>query len=111
MHWIDIYIGSAFIFDSHTYIKMSETEYFNPADGNIHNVSVFPVLDKFHKAINRLSVRAQIPERVKSVLYDADSYAIKTPDGPTAYWNRQDWIKYIDSSGYWIYQDLGEYRG
>lgn len=106
MKWQDIKVASAFVFESQRYVKISSTEYFNPADGNISKAAdVFPTLDKFHEAINRVTAR-RIPERVEKVLYDAHSYAFNVPPGPTGMWAREDWIKYINGSGYWIFQHL-----
>lgn len=107
MNWQDIRVASSFTFEGQEFIKVSSTEYFNPADGNISKAAdVFPRLDRFHKSINRTAARVRIPERVEKVLYDAHSYAFNVPPGPTGLWAREDWIKYINGSGYWIYQHL-----
>lgn len=38
----------------------------------------------------------------KETMYDKGFYRFKAPPVCTAYWNRSDWIKFIDSYNGWI---------
>ena len=45
---------------------------------------------------------SQLSKQQKLNLYRAGQYKFPAPSGPTAFWNDQDWINYVDTHGRWL---------
>ena len=48
-----------------------------------------------------MSDKVALTEAQKGLLYDAGHYVFPVPPVTTGYWNRHDWINYVDSCGSW----------
>lgn len=104
--WEEIEIGKGFSSQGVIYIKVSEIDAYNTEDQRcINRGSITRGVEKFRRPINRYALRHNPPQAVKRAMFRADAYAMEVPPVPHAQWLEDNWIAWIDRSGYWIVQN------
>lgn len=103
MRWNEIKDGSGFVRNSICYVKVDKDTAWNIHEQSYRHALEFQD-DDLHLPINRGSLRMQVPQDVQNALYDAGAYAFPVPPVCTGYWLSDDWMRYINRSGYWTFQ-------